>query len=76
MLLTHRRGHDRLDGKLASYARLHSSTINIDHGLKCSMGGGGESRLFVTVLLCADLPDDPLLPELALLIGNHDTVVS
>jgi hypothetical protein len=31
---------------------------------------------FVTVLLCAYLPYDPLLPELALLIGDHDSVVS
>lgn len=31
---------------------------------------------FVTVLLGADLPYDPLLPEFALLIGDHDAVVS
>lgn len=71
-MLNPKTGHDRLDGKLTSYARLHTSSINIDHTLNCSMG----SRLFVTVLLCADLPDDPLLPELALLIGNHDAIVS
>lgn len=35
-----------------------------------------DARLFMTVLLGADLPDDPLLPELALLIRDHDTIVS
>lgn len=62
---------ERFDKRTPSYAGTLPTNKNNDALWKCT-----RARLFVTVLLGADLPDDPLLPELALLVGDHDTIVS
>ena len=73
VLWLHMRGPTRIYPVNGSIRRLltpdHSPPTN-DASPECM-----SVRLFVT-MLGADLPYDPLLPELALLVGDHDTVVS
>jgi hypothetical protein len=62
---------ERLNEKAISHARSLSTNKTNDASPKCM-----TVRLFVAMLLGADLPYDPLLPELALLVGDHDAIVS
>lgn len=73
VLWLHMRGPTRIQPMNGSIRRLFTpdySPPTNDASSKCM-----SVRLFVT-MLGADLPYDPLLPELALLVGDHDSIVS